>query len=549
MKNLARAFAALLLMTAAACSKTGGGPAGAGAAGRTNSFTVPHVLRYTTAPGDIATLNPHLHQEIDLLMLSQLTMAWLIRFDNQNSAYPELATQVPTQQNGGVSKDGLTITYHLRKGVKWSDGAPFDADDVVFSTRAVLNPANNEISRTGWDLITKIDEPDKYTVVYHMKKPYSPFVESFFATGGANPCLLPKHLLAKYPNINNVPYNSLPVGIGPFKYKEWVRSSKVVMVADPLYWRGMPKLKEIDWLVIPDRNTAVTQLQAKQVDMWYPVGGAYLGRVQTVPGYSIIRQPSYIFNHLDFNLKSPKLLDPVVRGALRLATPRQRIHDTIGHGVGYLQDEPSAHTAPYWDANIAFKPMDVARANAMLDKAGWARGPDGIRAKNGVKLNLDFVSTTGTPDVDTQIELIREGWTQIGIGLAVKRYPLTLLLAPKQDGGVVNNGRFDAVTFAWGLDPIGDFSGVYGCDAFPPNGQNDPQWCNKRADAAMRALYTHFDQSARDRDDAVVQEEMDKDVPIVILNGREDIYVVNKDLKNFHPNAVSQFDNMMDVDI
>lgn len=539
--------AAALSLAFAACSKAGG-PSTAGNGGRVNDFTVPHVLRYTTAPGDIATLNPHLHQETDLLMLSQLTMAWLIRFDEHNNAVPELATEVPTQQNGGVSKDGLTITYHIRRGVRWSDGAPFNADDVVFSTRVVLNPANNEISRTGWDLITKIDEPDKYTVVYHMRKPYSPFVESFFATGGANPCILPKHLLAKYPNINNVPYNALPVGIGPFKYKEWARSSKVVMVENPLYWRGVPKLKEIDWMIIPDRNTAVTQLQAHQVDMWYPVGGAYLARVQ-IPGYTIIRQPSYLFNHLDFNLKSPKLGDPVVRQALRLATPRQRIHDTIGHGVGYLQDQPASRAAPYWDPKIAFRPMDVARANAMLDKDGWVRGPDGIRTKNGVKLDLDFVSTTGTPDVDTQIELVREGWAQVGIGINVKRYPLTLLLAPKQDNGIVYSGKFDVVTFAWGLDPIGDFSGLYGCDQIPPNGQNDPQWCDPRANAAMQALYTHFDQAARNKDDETVQEEIDKDVPIIVFNGREDIYVVNKDLKNFRPNAVSQFDNMMDVDI
>lgn len=546
MKKLA--CLAALAVGLISCGKAGG-PAGAGTGGRVNSFTIPHVFRYTTAPGDISTLNPHLHQETDLGMLSQLTMAWLIRFDEHNNAYPELATEVPTQQNGGVSKDGLTITYHLRRGVRWSDGAPFDADDVVFSTRVILNPATNEISRTGWDLITKIDEPDKYTVVYHMRKPYSPFVEGFFATGGANPCILPKHLLAKYPNINNVPYNSLPVGIGPFKYKEWLRSSKVVMVADPLYWRGMPRLKEIDWLIIPDRNTAVTQLQAKALDMWYPVGGAYLARVKDLPGYTIIRQPSYLFNHLDFNLKSPKVADPIVRQALRLATPRERIHNTIAHGVGYLQDEPAAKVSPYWDPKIAFKPMDVARANAMLDKAGWTRGPDGIRAKNGVKLDLDFVSTTGTPDVDTQIELIRQGWAQVGVGLNIKRYPLTLLLAPKEDAGIVNSGKFDAVVFAWALDPIGDFSSTYGCDAFPPNGQNDPQWCNQRANAAMQTLYTHFDQAQRDKDDATVQEEMDKDVPMIVFNGREDIYVVNKDLKNFHPNAVSQFDNMMDADI
>ncbi len=105
------------------------------------------------------------------------------------------------------------------------------------------------------------------------------------------------------------------------------------------------------------------------------------------------------------------------------------------------------------------------------------------------------------------------------------------------------------MTFAWGLDPIGDFSAEYGCDAFPPAGSNVSLWCNHTADAAMHALYGHFDQASRNKDDAVVQEAIDRDVPFITVNGREDIYVLNKDLKNFHPNAVSQFDNMMNVDI
>jgi peptide/nickel transport system substrate-binding protein len=476
-------------------------------------------------------------------------MAWLIKWDEHEHPYPELATEVPTQQNGGVSKDGLTITYHLRKGVKWSDGAPFDADDVVFSTKVVLNPANNEVGRFGWDRIVKIDEPDKYTVVYHLSKPYSPFLETFFSTAGANPCILPKHLLAKYATINNIPYNSLPVGIGPFKYKEWVRSSKVVMVANPLYWRGLPKLKEIDWIVIPDRNTAVTQLQAKQLDMWFYVGGAYVSRVQAITPYTLVHGPSFLYNHLDFNLTSPRLHDVAVRQALRLAINRRLIRDKIGHGVGFLQDEPASRDAVYWDPNIKFVEYNINEANKVLDDAGWRRGPDGIRAKNGVKLMLDFATTTGSPDVDSQIELIRSSWQQVGVGISVRHYPLQLLLATMQDGGIVYNGKFDVVGFAWNLDPLGDFSTIYSCKSIPPNGQNDLHWCNQLATNAMDAFYTHYNQADRNKDDAVVQEQMFKDVPTVVMTGRENIYAVNRDLRNFKPNAGSPFDNFMDVDI
>jgi peptide/nickel transport system substrate-binding protein len=555
-KNLMPRACALVLCLAmaAGCSKqtSGGGTTGPGpetqTATRVNSWTRPHVLRYATAE-DISTLNPALSQQTTLGMMSSLTMAWLIKWDRNNKPFPELATQVPSMENGGISKDGLTITYHLRKGVKWSDGAPFTADDVAWTWHAIMNPANNITSRAGWDRITRIDEPDKYTAVFHLSKPYSPFVVVFFSTGGANPCILPKHLLAQYPNINHVPYNSLPVGIGPFKYKEWSRSQRVVMVANPLYWRGLPKLKEIDFEIVPDRNTVMTQLQAHELDLWYPVPGLYFSRMQGMNGFTYIRQPAYYFNHLDFNIQRPAMKDPAVREALRYAIDRPTLREKIAHSVGYVQEQPAARTAPYWEPSIDTVPFDIAKANQILDKAGWKMGPGGVREKNGVTLNLDFATGTGLADVDQMIELIRAWWKQIGVNLIVKHYPSPLLFAPYADGGIIYNGKWDIVAFSWGDDPIGDFSYIYACDQIPPNGQNDIRWCNPRADEAMHNLYSHYDQVERNKDAGVVMEELVKDVPTVVTSGREDIFFFNRDLKNFHPGAVTEFDEMMDVDI
>jgi peptide/nickel transport system substrate-binding protein len=528
-----------------ACSKTNGG---GGAGGRVNSWTVPHVLTISDA-GDVNTLNPHLGQFADIGVLSSMTMAWLVKWDEKNNPYPELATQVPTQTNGGVSKDGLTITYRLRKGVKWSDGAPFNADDVVFSTKVVLNPATNEVGRLGWDQITKVDEPDKYTVVYHLKKPYSPFISTFFSTSGANPCVLPKHLLAQYPNINNVPYNSLPVGIGPFKYQEWARADHITLVANPLYWRGRPKLDKIVFKIIPDRNTLMSQLQAHEVDMWYQFPGAYLARAQALPDYSILRRPSYYYDHLDFNVTHPALREPAVREALRLGMNRAELIQKIRRGVGILQDVTTPVAAPYAVKDLGVTPFDLTRANALLDRAGWVRGADGVRAKNGVKLSLDFATTSGTPDSDEQIELIRANWEKIGVQINVRHYPIALMFAPIETGGIVYSNKWDVIVFAWGSDPIGDLSAEYGCRSFPPAGQNNLRWCNPRAQAAMDALFGHYEQSARNGDVHVVEKEFVADVPSIVEDSREDLYAYNKDLKNYHPNDVTPFDNMMDVDI
>jgi peptide/nickel transport system substrate-binding protein len=513
--------------------------------GRVNSFTVPHVLRWAD-PGDVKTLNPHLGQFATLLWLSQLTMAWLVRFDAHNQPIPELATEVPTQANGGVSKDGLTITYHLRHGVKWSDGGPFDADDVVFSTNVVNNLANNEVGRQGWDQIAKIDEPNKFTVVYHLKKPYSPFVEVFFSSAGANPCVLPKHILGKLPNINNAPYNALPVGIGPFKYESWARQQQIVLVPNQYYFRGQPKLQKIILKLGIDRNTLLTQVQAKEVDLWAIVSGNYVGRLKEIAPYDTIFVPSYYWNHVDFNLATPALRDPIVRHALLYALDRQGILEKIGHGFGKVADTVTPVNAPYY-VNLPITPFDPKKANAMLDQDGWKMGADGVRAKNGMRLSFMYATYTGTQDVDNQIELFRADWKAIGVELSVRHYPTAVFFAPVD--GIVYTTKYDITGYAWLNDAIGDYSQPYGCDAVPPNGQNNTRWVNKTACAAMTNLYSHYDQASRNKDVAVVVKALADDAPAPVTYQRVDIYTVNKDLKNFHPNSITPFDDFMNVDI
>ncbi len=520
---------------------------GARAQAQRNPWTVPHVLRYATSQ-DVASLNPHLEQQLTLGYMSALTMAWLTKTDAHNHAVPELAVAIPTQANGGISRDGKTITYHLRRGVKWSDGEPFDADDVVFSIGVVLNPANNEVSRDGWDLIQKIDEPDKYTVVLHMKQPLAGFEYAFFGSAGANPCVLPKHLLAQYPSINDVPYNALPVGIGPFKYASWKRGESVEMVRNPYYFRGQPKLERVVFKVIPDRNTVVTQLQTHEIDMWTPVAANFIPRIRAIPGIKLLVQPGYFFGHLDFNVQRPAMRDPAVRRALRLATDRKTLLDKIAHGIGTLQESMISPANPYHH-DVPFVAFDPAKANALLDGAGWKRGPDGIRAKDGVRLDLVFASSTGAPDIDAQIELMRSWWKQLGVNINVQRYPAPLYFGAYNTGGIVYGGKWDIAIFQWGGDPIADLSSLYECKNIPPKGQNDVRYCNREVDAAMERFKRLYDAKARQ---PLIDFEVDRitrDVPTVVLSIPGDRYAFNSDLSGFHPNQLGPFDDFMNVDI
>ncbi|MBV8748791.1 MAG: hypothetical protein JO103_03650, partial [Candidatus Eremiobacteraeota bacterium] len=225
---------------------------GAAPAAARHPYTIPHVLRYATAE-DIVGLNPHLNPQLTLSYMSSLTMAWLVRYDANNRPVPELATAVPSRANGGISADGKSITYHLRHDARWSDGVPFDAEDVRFSVNVVRNPANNEATHVGFDLIDRVDVPDTYTVVFRLKRPHAGFYVNFFGSAFAQPCILPRHLLAGEKTINQASYNALPVGIGPFKYAAWRRADAVEMVPDPLYFGRKPKLQRVIFKVVPNR--------------------------------------------------------------------------------------------------------------------------------------------------------------------------------------------------------------------------------------------------------------------------------------------------------
>lgn len=539
--------AMLALAVLAACTKVG--TQDAGGAVRHNAWTQPHVLRYGDV-SDIPTLNPHLYAGFTVNFLSEMVMAYLVKYDHDNKPVPELITEIPTLENGGISNDGLTITYHLRKEVKWSDGRPFDADDVVFSFNVVNNPKNNEISRDGFDLITKIDEPDKYTVVLHLKKRYSPFVATFFGTAGANPCILPKHILGNLPDINHAPYNSLPVGIGPFKVVEWQRGDHVLLEANPLYFRGRPKLDKVIFKIVPDSNTLLTLLQTGQVDLWPLLGTGFYQRARALKGITVIHHAGFGFTHIDFNVTHPVVAEQAVRHALRLATNRQEIRDKVGHGLGILQEGvESPSNAVGYDPALPFEKFSIAKANAILDAAGWVRGADGIRAKNGVRLSLSFASTAGTPDTDTRIELMRASWQQVGAELVRKDYPPSLLFAQAQDGGILDTGKYDAATFSWYTSAVPDLSNLYECDQKPPAGENSLFWCDAATDRALQAFKATYDPAQQKKDDAIVQERIYQEVPSFVLYIAEDVYGFNSDLKGYNPNSVSPFDNMMDVDI
>jgi peptide/nickel transport system substrate-binding protein len=513
-----------------------------------NAWTIHGELRMagTTRPDN---LNPLLGTQVIDTELSMFWGSYLFLLDDHTRIVPELATAVPTKENGGVSDDGRTITYHLRQGVLWQDGVPFTADDVVYSWEQVMNPRNDAGSREGYELIRRIDEPDSYTVVVHLRQPWSPFVATFFSMSSDPYCIFPKHILDKYPDLNDVPYNRLPIGTGPFKVVASA-GDVVRMVANPLYWRGAPKLREIDYRIYPSDQSILDAVRAHKVDFYANAAQALEPQLHQIRGSTVYLYPFTRWTDIGFNLSRPQLSDVRVRQALAYATDRNELITHVTHGVNLPADGDQPPFFWAHDNDLKKYPYDPRLAAAMLDQAGWRMGPDGVRRKGGRELKLSMVGFTGSQTVIEAEQWIKNEWSQVGVKLTIRNFPSDKLYAPVADGGIEQLGEFDVAFEDWanGTDP--DDSQIFLCKLRPPAGWNIYHYCNPELDAAEHAALTDYQVARRKVDYDRVQEILTTDLPIYVIWFQQRQDVVNIDLKNYRPaTAVTPYWNPWEWDI
>lgn len=521
-----------------ACSRLSSNSPHAGAVA--HAGTVHGVLRI----GDMRqpdNLNPMLSFGQIATDLSMLWAAYLFRWSDRNELVPELATQVPTLHNGGISADGLTITYRLRRGVRWQDGAPFTADDVIFTWQQVMNPRNNIQSRVGYDAIDWIKKVGNLTLVVHLKKRFAPFVETFFTPADATYCILPRHLLSGSPDINHAAYNNLPIGTGPFRVVEDDKVSEIRMEANPGYWRGPPRLREVVYRILPDDDTIGTQFQTHEIDLRIGAPAAQAAALRAQPGIVVYAVPFTAFESLDFNTSHAVVSDARVRQALHYALDVRRMGAALTRGQ-YLasgSDQP-----PFlWAHNpeVMGYPYDPSRASRLLDEAEWKLGSDGVRAKNGQRLELNMVSATGSTLASAIDVLVQHDWKKVGVAVNIKQYPTDLLGGPD---GIYRTGKFDLFFDSWsnGTDP--DDSQIFMCDEQPPEGTNYFHFCNRSLDAAENVALTEYSLSKRKAAYARIQEILAEQDPIIVLwfDVRQDI--ASADLRGYKPaHAVTTFWN------
>lgn len=351
----------------------------------------------------------------------------LVSRDAQLRLVPALAEQVPT-----ASADGLTWTAKLKAGTTFSDGSALSARDVGFTYKSVLDKNVNSTIASRFDALADVSAPDDRTVEFRLSYPYAPFVQQL--TLG----IVPRAKL-EGADINSAPFNTAPVGTGPYTVAEWRKGDRMVLKANENHWGGAPAIKTVTVVFVPDDNARATRMAAGEFDgtvLPPKLAKAYTGR----SGYRVVRNPSSDYRGLGLPSALPFTSDPGVRRAINLGLDRQAMIDVVLAGAGKPAATPiSPHLAQWYEPSATF-PHDVAEAERLLDEAGWRRGTDGKRAKDGRPARLPVLYPA--PDVlRKELALAAAGdIAKLGIDAPVEATTFEIMLQRQGEAAAIWGG-------------------------------------------------------------------------------------------------------------
>ena len=485
-----------------------------------------------------ATLNPVLATLATESDVFNLVFDGLFRHDAAGRLVPDLATRVPTRENGDVSADGRTITYHLVRNARWHDGVPVTSEDVKFTWEAIVDPRNIISNRNPYEEFERVDTPDAATVVVRMKRPWAPMLDAAFSDYPQG-AIVPAHLLRGAGNLNRDPFNAAPVGSGPYRFVSWQRGVSMTFAANPAYFRGPPSIARITWRFVPSDNTIAAELRAGELDFVDSLQPAPYAQLGAVAGLIPALGPSLGWEHLTFNTSREPLADQRVRRALCEAMDVRELYAKIAHGAGELGVGLQHPRSPWYLRSLRPCLFDPAGAERLLDAAGWRRGPDGIRSKDGRPLAIVFGTPAGYVDREQTQILLQARWRSIGVATELRSYPLLLFNGPEQSGGILRGGKVDVALSASlqrTLDP--SRISILSADAVPPHGNNFAFWRNTRVTQLEDRAATTVDPARRKAAYDEIQRIVARDVPYVTIRWRETIAMHKLGLQGIQPPLV-----------
>jgi peptide/nickel transport system substrate-binding protein len=481
---------------------------------------------------DVRTLNPLLVSDTASGEVTTLMFDGLVDIDPDSlDPIPNLATAWT------VSEDNKTYTFTIKEGVKWHDGAPFTAQDVKFSYDLYMNP-DTGTPRAGTlsERIASIEAPDDTTVVITLKDVVAPFLVSECSYG-----IIPQHLLKDVAPAD-IPTSefttSKPVGTGAFKFQEFRAGESVTLVKNAEYHKGEPALDTYIRKFVADDTTLYQQLKTGEVDAAnVPVTFYQDALAQT--NFKLFPYDTFSFQFFGYNLNqekgSPIFQDVKVRQALFYAVDRPGIVEKIREGLSTVASGtmPVLSWAYQPDRMTTKYDYDPAKAEALLDEAGWVKGADGIRAKDGVPLAFEMYTYSGDKTIEGYASVFQENWKAIGVQMTPLYEEFSAFVTR-----LTKTFDFQAflVGFFWGVDP--DQQTMWDSKQYGP-GFNLYNYVNPEVDRLLEEALRTLDKQERTDLYVEAQNIILADAPALIIDFPKEIWGVNNRLKNFIPNAVS----------
>jgi peptide/nickel transport system substrate-binding protein len=486
------------------------------------------------------SLIPNASSETFSVLFDQTIYAPLFVGDSAGHINPGIVTELPTSANGGISADLKTWTFHLRPGLKWSDGQPLDARDVDFSWKLWTNskfPANSTI---GFNLITSTTlSPDNLTITFHLKQAFSPFL-SIWTDGGDAPmpahvfsAMAPDKILTSQENLNP------SVTSGPFMMKESKPGDHYTVVRNPNYYQaaqGLPYLDSIVFRIVTSQDTILKDLQAGSIDSSWFLDVTKVPAYKALTNYTLSANPhASNFEALYFDFHNPILgTDVNVRKAIAMAIDHNALITTArrGEAVALCTDHGQSYV-PGYQANAACPAFDPTAAKALLTSDGWKAGSDGVMAKNGQRLEFKY-STTANNFWRADDELVLQSdLSAIGIKLDIQNYPASTFFGTFLTSGKA--GTYDMAEFenSWTYDA--DDSSAFSCSQIPPGGFNVTFYCNHQLDSLFTQEESTADTNARQAIFNQIHQIYLTDYPFITLYSPVDIAMSKNVVHNYTP--------------
>jgi len=454
-------------------------------------------------------------------------------FDGLVSPDPDTREPVPMlATHWEISPDGLIYTFTLRDGVRWHDGHPFAAEDVLFSYRLYSDAATGTSVASAFNQrVASVIAPDPRTVVFTLKAPIAPFLVQHATKG-----IVPKHLLGgvRPEEIKTHPFSTTkPVGTGPFIFESVMPGSSFTLSSNPAYYRGAPPVDAYVYKVI-DSDTVFSQLQTGEVDV-APITLDYYEAVSKERQFAVVRDAGSQFVCFGFNLdtaKGPAMFrDPQVRRALCHAVDREAIVAKLDAGLGVVAQgiiPPDLAWAYHPEAITARYDYDPMKASAMLDGAGWRRGKNGVREQHGVSLTFTCDTSSGAKNVEYYLLAMQSQFAEIGVAMEprfAQLYPLLTRIRTVLD--------FDTFLYIYDGLSYPDLTPLFGSDQHGNGGFNSTGYANPQVDALLAEGLRTLDRGHSAALYTEAQNLILADAPVLILSFPQRVTAMNRRVQNF----------------